>query len=173
MNENVKTFMTDQLIRLSRLESVGSFSKEELFNWIVDLTQQEFDELCNQIISLYKFQQTYEGVLVSDEEDLLKPWIAHLPKIEFAVTLAGSDFQKKYFYQFLSRVSQNELNNMCEEILSLYAHVRENNNTYIISQIYPAIAGRVEYWRIHFKGQKQFGDMPGTIISWQRMLLFR
>ena len=62
--------MTDQLIGLTKLDARGSFGKEDLFNWIVDLEQQEFDDLCNQIISLYKFQQTYEGALVSDEEDL-------------------------------------------------------------------------------------------------------
>lgn len=165
--------MTDQLIRLSKIDATGSFTKEELFNWIVDLSQPEFDNLCNQIISLYKFQQTFEGVLVSDEEDLLKPWLPILPRVVFTIDPAGHDFQKKYFYQFLTVVDPAQLNSMCDEILSLYSHVRENDNTYIISQIYPAVSGMVEYWRIHYTREKQYSDLPQRIINWQGMLLFR
>jgi hypothetical protein len=165
--------MPDQLIRLTRMDASGSFSKEDLFNWIVDLDQQEFDDLCNQIIALYRFQQTYEGALVSDEEDLLKPWLPVLPRIVFAVEPAGSRYQKKYFYQFLTDVKQDELTSMCEEILSLYSHARENDHTYIISQVYPAVAGMVESWRVHYKKPKQFSDLPRRITNWQEMLLFR
>lgn len=163
--------MTDQLIKLTKLDSGGTtFSKEDLFNWIVDLKQEEFDYLCNQIISLYKFQQKFEGLLVSDEEDLLKPWIPVLPKIVFSVDASGDNYQKKFFYQFLSRVDSDELSSMCDEILALYSHARENNNTYIISQVYPAVEGRVEYWRVHFKRKKLFSELPHRIMYWQHLL---
>lgn len=162
--------MTDQLIKLTRIDASGSFTKEDLFNWIVDLSQQEFDCLCNQIISLYKFQQTFEGSLVSDEEDLLKPWLPILPKIVFSVDNTGANYLKKYFYQFLGWVHPDQLNSMCDEILSLYSHAQENNNTYIISQVYPAVAGRVESWRIHFKRTKLFADLPERLLHWQNLL---
>lgn len=162
--------MTDQLLTLTKMDARGSFSKEELFNWIVDLKQEQFDELCNQIVSLYRFQQTFEGVLVSDEVDLLKPWLPVLPKVEFAVEPAGCNYQKKYFYQFLTRVSEEELEVICDEILSLYAHVRENNHTYIVSQVYPALAGKVECWRVHFNRAKQFTDLPQRIMNWRKLL---
>jgi hypothetical protein len=165
--------MTDQLLTLSKIDANGAFSKESLFNWVVDLEQQDFDDLCNQIISLYRFQQTYEGVLVSDEEDLLRPWLPVLPKIIFSVEQSGTNFCKKYFYQFLTDVDPEELRNICEEILSLYSHARENNNTYIISQVYPAVAGMVEFWRIKFKRQKLYSDLPKRIFNWQGMLLFK
>lgn len=162
--------MTDQLLTLTRIDAKGAFTKEDLFNWIVDLNQAQFDELCNQIVSLYSFQQTFEGVLVSDEEDLLKPWLPELPKIVFSVDSSGCNFQKKYFYQFLSRVSDDELVNICDEILGLYSHARENSNTYNISQVYPAVAGRVECWRVKYKRSKIFMDLPQTIIHWQKLL---
>jgi hypothetical protein len=162
--------MTDQLLTLTRIDARGTFSKEDLFNWIVDLKQDQFDALCNQIISLYRFQQTFEGVLVSDEEDLLKPWLPVLPKIVFSVDNTGCNYQKKFFYQFLSRVTDEELDNVCDEILSLYSHARENTNTYIISQVYPAVAGRVECWRVHFKRAKLFMDLPQRIMHWQKLL---
>ena len=162
--------MTDQLITLTRIDARGNFSKEELFNWIVDLTQEQFDALCNQIISLYKFQQAFEGALVSDEVDLLKPWLPVLPKIEFEVESSGCNYQKKYFYEFLSGVEEDDLDNICDEILSLYSHVRENNNTYIVSQVYPAVAGMVECWRIHFKRAKMYVGIPEYISHWQNLL---
>jgi hypothetical protein len=165
-----ENIMSDQLLTLTRIDATGSFSKEDLFNWIVDLRQGQFDELCNQIISLYRFQQKFEGVLVSDEEDLLKPWLPILPKIVFNVESSGCNYERRFFYQFLSRVSDAELDNICDEILSLYSHARENNNTYIISQVYPAVAGRVECWRIQFKRTKLFMDLPQTIMHWQRLL---
>jgi hypothetical protein len=162
--------MTDQLIRLTQIDQQGAFSKEDLFNWVVDLKQQEFDCLCNQIISLYKFQQKFEGALVSDEEDLLKPWLPILPKIVFSIDPEGANYQKKFFYKFLEWVEDDQLSSMCEEILSLHAHAKENNNTYIISQVYPAVEGRVEYWRIHFKRIKMFSDLPQKIMHWQNLL---
>jgi len=164
--------MTDQLIRLSRIEASGSFRKEDIFDWIVDLDQPQFDDLCNQIISLYKFQQTYEGVLVSDETALLKPWLPVLPKVVFSIDRAGADYQKRSFYHFLSWVGEEQLNNICDEILSLYSHARENSNTYIISQVYPAVAGLVESWRIQFKRTKLFSDLPTQIMHWQSMQQF-
>ena len=109
-------------------------------------------------------------MLVTDEEDLLKPWLPVLPKIEFSIDPSGSNYQKKFFYQFLSHVSDNELNNICDEILSLYSHARENNNTYIISQVYPAVAGRIECWRVHFKRAKLYIDLPKRIMLWQNLL---
>jgi hypothetical protein len=165
--------MTDQLIGLTKLDARGSFGKEDLFNWIVDLEQQEFDDLCNQIISLYKFQQTYEGALVSDEEDLLRPWLPVLPRIVFSVDPLGNNFQKKFFYHFLTSVDPSELVGICEEILSLYSHARENDNTYIITQVFPAVAGVVESWRVHYKKRTLYSDLPTRIINWQEMLLFR
>ena len=162
--------MTDQLLTLTRMDAKGQFSKEDLFNWIVDLRQEHFDSLCNQIIALYRFQQTFEGVLVSDEADLLKPWLPVLPKIVFSIDSAGCNYQKKYFYQFLEKVNDNELGDICDEILSLYSHARENNNTYIISQVYPAVAGRVECWRVHFKRTKLFMDLPQRLMHWQKLL---
>lgn len=171
--KSAKAYKPDQLLTLTRIEARGGFSKEKIFNWIVDLDQQGFDDLCNQIISLYRFQRTYEGVLVSDEVDLLKPWLAVLPKIEFSVDQSGINFHKKYFYQFLEEVEQDELKNMCDEILSLYTHAKENSNTYIISQVYPAVAGVVQYWRIKYNRTKLFADLPKLIINWQEMLLFK
>lgn len=163
--------MTDHLIRLTRIDAEGSYTKEDLFNWIVDLSQEDFDALCNQIIMLYKFQQTFEGLLVTDEEDMLKPWLPILPKIVFSVDDFGSNYDKKKFYRFLSSVNNDELNCICDELLSLHSHARENNNTYIISQIYPAVAGRVECWRIHYKPVKLFNDLPERIMHWQTMAL--
>jgi hypothetical protein len=161
--------MTDQLIRLTQLEANCKCSKEELFNWIVDLEQYSFDELCNHIISLYQFQQAFEGLLVTDEADLLIPWLPVLPKIIFTVDTSGSNYNKKYFYQFLSSVGSEQLQTICNEVLSLYAHAKENNNTYVISQVYPAVAGHVECWRVQFKPKKQFSDLPERIKHWMSM----
>lgn len=165
-----KPIMTDQLIKLTRIELNGSLTKEELFNWIVDLSQEEFDEFCNQIISLYNFEETFEGALVSDEVDLLRPWLPVLPRVVFSVDITGSGYQKKYFYQFLSWVDNDQLKKMCEEIISLYSHAMENNNTYIISQVYPAVAGKVQHWRVHFNRTKQFADLPERIMHWRNFL---
>ena len=163
--------MMDQLNRLTKIDTRGSLRKEDLFNWIVDLDQESFDFLCNQIISLYKFQQTFEGALVSDEEDMLRPWLPVLPKIVFSVDVYGCNYQKRHFYQFLSWVGIEEMNRMCDEILSLYSHARENNNTYIITQVYPAVAGVVEYWRVHYKPARLFTNLPDRIMHWQGIMI--
>jgi hypothetical protein len=161
----------DPLIRMTKIDSRGTITKEYLFNWIVDLDQDSFDALCNEIISLYNFQETFEGALVSEEEDMLKPWLAVLPKIVFSVDEYGCNYQKRHFYRLLSGIGNEELNNMCNEILSLYTHARANNNTYIISQVYPAVAGLVEFWRVHYKPQILFANLSETIMRWQSMMI--
>jgi hypothetical protein len=160
----------NQLVNLTRIDAKGIVTKEELFNWIVDLNQEQFDSLCNEIISLYKFQQTYEGALVTDEEDMLKPWLPVLPRIVFSIDNFGVGYQKTHFYKYLEYISEKEMSSMCDEILSLYSHARENNNTYIISQVFPAVAGHIESWRVHYKPVKMFSNLPDQIMHWRSIM---
>jgi hypothetical protein len=157
---------------MEKLVLIGNndnYPKEQLFNWIVDLTQQQFDDLCNEIMAFYTFRFTYEGVLVTDEESLIRSFTEILPVTEFIVDRSVKNYQKKYFYQGLSVISQQELNTFCKEIVSLRAHVEDNRDLYIVSTILPAVKHIIEYWRVLYVPLPNVPDLRkfirGLIIS--------
>jgi hypothetical protein len=143
----VKTGLADNL---EILMANGTFPKELLFDWVVDLTEEEFNSLCNEILSTYAFRETYENALVTDNEILMKPFEGILPRTEFTLISSPYIYKKKYFYRGLSLITQNDLDVICREIVQLHKHMMDNRDLLIINNVFPAVEHHVNYWEIKY-----------------------
>lgn len=160
--------MLRYITKLSELETNGRFTKEDLFYWIVDLAQPEFDRLCNEIIALYAFQSKYDGVLVSDEDALLRPFLSILPKVDFSVERYHEHYDKTQFYRVLSYVSDSYVDRVCRELSTLMEYVCEHANTYIINSVSHAVAPGIQFWKVTYHGKPLTKYFSSVISSWSQ-----
>lgn len=156
--------MQPLLVQLELLSKERKGLKERLFEWIVDLSQEDFDQLCNEIISLDSFFKRYEGAMVTDNEHLIQAFKDVLLKVEFVVAMPARRYNKAFFYRWLEDISVSALQSVCWELEDCCDQAMELLNTYVVSAIKPMFAASC--WRIDSSFTGNLSLIADIVKSW-------
>lgn len=141
--------MQSVLMQLELVNKDRDGLKERLFEWIADLSQREFDQLCNEIISLDSFFKKYDGATVTDRAELVRTPANKAPKVEFVVDTGKGLYNRAFFYRWLENIPVPALQAICWELEDCCDQVRELLNTYIVARVYPSLVKANVYWKIN------------------------
>jgi hypothetical protein len=159
--------MQSILVQLELINKERAGLKERLFEWVADLSQEEFDQLCNEIISLDHFFMKYDGVMVTDRIDLVRPFLAIIPKVEMVVDMSRRFYDKTSFYRWLENVHVSLLQNACWNLEDCCDQARELLDTYVVSGIFPTLAGSDACWKIDTADLTgNLSGVAGLISTW-------
>jgi hypothetical protein len=156
------------LINLELLDLQLPGLKQRLFEWIVDLEQPDFDQLCNEILGLQRFWEKYQGAIVTDAVEIIAPFLPILPKVELVVEMDDRHFDRNYFYRWLSQVNEQWLQMICEELGTLCDQALENVDAYVVIPLFPELQKRGICWRIEHDRNIHLPLVQEVICSWRR-----
>jgi hypothetical protein len=108
--------------------------KGRLFNLIVDMPPRQFDQLCSEVVALYRFQKKYRDALVTDAPHLIRPFVHLLPRVELLVELNDQAYDRNAFYRWLETVNDSTLQQIIMEIDALYDEAVENIDCYVVDE---------------------------------------
>lgn len=140
--------MQPVLMQLELVDKDELGLKERLFEAIADLSQEDFDQMCNEIIGLDKFYRKYDGVMVTDRTELVRPFISIVPRVELVIDMKKRQYRKTFFYRWLEEVHVSALQNICWELEDCYDQAIELLDTYVVTTVYPALAHTNACWQV-------------------------
>jgi hypothetical protein len=155
------------LTQLDLVDKKPSVLKEQLFEWIVNMTQGDFDQLCNEIIGVQRFWEKYSGVLVTDRLELIRPFISLLPKVELVIEIDERSYNRNHFYRWLSTVNVYQLQSICFELETMCDLALENANTYVVAAISPVLQKQGACWRIEQEHSVYLNGISSAIQNWK------
>lgn len=155
------------LTQLDLIDKRPSTLKQHLFEWIVEMKQSDFDQLCNEIIGVQRFWEKYSGVLVTDRLELIKPFISLLPKVELVIEMDGHHYDRTHFYRWLSNVDIYRLESICWELETMCDLALENANTYVVAAISPVLQKKGACWRIEQEHSVYLNGISSVIQNWK------
>jgi|GEM_PF-5054434 len=158
--------MTPLLTQVELLDKRINGLKERIFEWIVELPQPEFDQLCCEIIGLHHFVEKYKGVLISDIL-FCEKGLDRVCRVELIINFSSRHFNRNKFYQWLTLVRPEQLQVICWELELLCDEVMENVGTHVIHQSDPIPAQQRVCWMINDHTSFYLPYIHQTIQSWQ------
>ena len=155
------------LTQLDLVDKRPEFIKEQIFEWVADMTQFEFDRLCNEIVGLQRFWEKYDGVLVTDRLELIKPFASLLPKVELVIEIDDRHYERSHFYRWLSYVDVERLRSICFELEEMCDMALENANAYVVAAISPVLQHKGACWRIEQDHCFYLSGISYAIQNWK------
>lgn len=159
--------MQSILTQLELIDKEQDNLKEQLFEWVVEMNQREFDQLCNEVLGLHRFWEKYRGALVTDEPEMIRPLISSLPKVELLIEINGHRYDRVKFYRWLSSVDTEKLRSICSELETLCDSAIENTNTYLVSAVLPALQQTGTCWLMEREYPVYLSDVYQTVLKWR------
>lgn len=163
--------MQSVLVQLELINKDRIGLKERLFELIADLPQEDFDQLCNEIISLDKFYRKYDGVMITDRAELVRPFLAILPRVELVINLKKRHYRRAFFYRWLEEVHVSVLQTVCWELEDCYDQAIELLNTYVVTPVYPALAHTNACWQVDTCMTGNLSRIAEVVRTWGKRAL--
>jgi hypothetical protein len=142
--------------------------KEQIFDIIVELSPRQFDQLCSEVIGLYRFQKKYRDVLITDSPHLIQPFAGLLPRVEFLFVLNEQSYDRSRFYRWLEEVPEHHLQQIVMEIDALYDEAIENVDCYVVSEPLCEKAPKEHCWRMQLETSGNLSSLFNNVSSWKK-----
>ncbi len=141
--------------------------KERIFNEVVDLHFRQFDQLCSEIIALYRFQRKYRNVLITDAPDLIRPFVHFLPRVELLVVINEHSYNRNLFYRWLESVEIKELQQLFMELDALYDQVIENVDCFMVDEKICGTQADSHCWKLQLGDSGNLSVLFNNVRTWK------
>ena len=155
------------LTQLQQIDVKVPGLKERIFNQVVDLRQRQFNQLCNEVIALYRFQKKYHDALITDEPHLIKPFVKLLPRVELRVEITEHAFDRGAFFRWLETVEESTLQQIVMEIDALYDEAIENVDCYVVDEKMCAHYGNSTCWKMQLETSGNLSVLFKNLTGWK------
>ena len=142
--------------------------KERLFNLVVEMHPRQFNQLCSEVIALYRFQKKYRDVLVTDAPQLIRPFVKLMPRVSFQVDIQEQSYDRKYFYRWLQRVDDGVLQQVIMEIDALYDEAIENIDCYVVDEKIGNETQSDSCWKMQLETSGNLTVLFQDLHSWKK-----
>lgn len=159
--------MQPLLAHLQRLPLAPPALKERLFHVIVDLSPRQFNQLCSEVLALFRFQRKYRDALVTDAPHLIRPFNHMLPRVELEVEIDGQNYDRHAFYRWLEKVSEITLKQIMMEMDALFDEAIEHIDCYVVDK--KLCAGQKEdtCWKLELATSGQVDLLVKELSTWK------
>ncbi len=142
--------------------------KERMFNLVVDMKPRQFDQLCSEIIGLYRFQKKYRDVLVTDAPQLIRPFVHLLTRVEYQVEITEHTYDRTQFYRWLQQVDDSVLQQIIMEIDALYDEAVENIDCYVVDEKICADKPSDNCWKMQLETSGNLSVLFQDLRRWKK-----
>lgn len=160
--------MQPLLSLLDTLDVTEPGLKERLFDIVVDLSPRQFNQLCNELVGLGRFQKKYSDALITDAPHLIRPFVHFLPRVEIEVQLSDQDYDRNQFYRWLEEVSAEHLRTVVREIERLYEEASENVDCYVVNERICGEDAEHHCWKMNLQPSTPLATLFNRLKSWKK-----